>query len=86
MADYAAKTAREILGPERFILAARASMGGEDFSYYLQKTPGCFFFVGVEPPGKGPYPSLHNDRYDFSDDAVGVGMRMFVGLVTKFIA
>jgi amidohydrolase len=84
MADYVAKTAREIVGPERFFLVPRPSMGGEDFAYYVQKTPGCFFFVGVEPPGGGPYPSLHNDRYDFTDDAIGVGMRMFVGLVANF--
>jgi metal-dependent amidase/aminoacylase/carboxypeptidase family protein len=25
-------------------------MGGEDFAYYLEKVPGCFFLVGVVPP------------------------------------
>ena len=25
------------------------SMGGEDFAYYLQKIPGCFFFIGSAP-------------------------------------
>ena len=59
-------------------------MGGEDFAYYLQKVPGCFFLVGVEPPGVKGYPSLHNDRYDFTDAALAVGMRMFVGLVRNF--
>ena len=54
MADYVATVARQTLGPDRFIPVARPSMGGEDFAYYLEKVPGCFFLVGVEPPGPRP--------------------------------
>lgn len=86
MADYVAKTAREVLGSDRYIPIGRPSMGGEDFAYYLQRTPGCFFLVGVEPPGQKNYPSLHNDRYDFTDAALAVGMRMYVGIVRNFPA
>jgi amidohydrolase len=84
MADYVADTARRVLGPDRFIPVAKASMGGEDFAYYLEKVPGCFFLVGVEPPERDGYPSLHSDRYDFTDGALAVGMRMFVELVRNF--
>jgi amidohydrolase len=81
MADYVAKIARQQLGADRYFPVGRPSMGGEDFAYYLQKTPGCFFLLGVEPPGVKGHPSLHNDRYDFTDAAIAVGMQMFVGLV-----
>jgi len=84
MADYVATVAREALGPERFLPIARPSMGGEDFAYYLEKVPGCFFLVGVVPPGRESYPPLHSDRYDFTDAALGVGMRMFLNLVLNF--
>jgi len=84
MADYVARIARQVLGADRYFPVGRPSMGGEDFAYYLQKTPGCFFLVGLEPPGgKGSGP-LHNDRYDFTDAAIAVGMRMFVGLIRNF--
>src|SRR5438045_7544875 len=43
-----AKVARQSLGAEKFVPVARPSMGGEDFAYYLEKIPGCFFLVGVE--------------------------------------
>ena len=86
MADYVAGIARKTFGAERFIPVARPSMGGEDFSYYLQRVPGCFFLVGVQPAGAATYPSLHSDRYDFTDDALAVGMRMFVELVMNFTA
>jgi len=84
MADYVAKVARQALGNERFLPVARPSMGGEDFAYYLQKVAGCFFLVGVVPPGRDQYPPLHSDRYDFTDQALAVGMRMFVELVLNF--
>jgi amidohydrolase len=84
MADYVAGVARQTFGDDRFIPVARSSMGGEDFSYYLEKVPGCFFLIGVEPPDRTGYPSLHSDRYDFTDAALAVGMRMFVELVRNW--
>jgi len=59
-------------------------MGGEDFAYYLEKIPGCFFLIGVEPPAHSNYPSLHSDRYDFTDDALAVAMRMFGEIVMNW--
>ncbi|MGD1276897.1 MAG: M20 family metallopeptidase [Tepidisphaeraceae bacterium] len=87
MSDYVAFVARQTLGSDRFIPVARPCMGGEDFAYYLEQIPGCFFLIGVEPPGLGggAYPSLHSDRYDFLDAAVPVGMRMFVALAINFV-
>jgi amidohydrolase len=84
MADFVAATARKALGNDRFIPAARPSMGGEDFAYYLEKVPGCFFLVGVQPKGHGACWPLHSDHFDFVDDALAVGMRMFVELVISF--
>ncbi|HEY1684771.1 MAG TPA: M20 family metallopeptidase [Tepidisphaeraceae bacterium] len=83
MADYVAKIARQALGQDRFFPASKPSMGGEDFAYYLEKVPGCFFLVGVQP-SDDPYPPLHSDRYDFADPALAIGMRMFVELARNF--
>src|SRR5438045_63115 len=80
-----AKVARQSLGAEKFVPVAKPSMGGEDFAYYLEKVPGCFFLVGVEPAScTTGYPSLHSDCYDFTDDAIAVGMRMFIELVMRW--
>jgi metal-dependent amidase/aminoacylase/carboxypeptidase family protein len=86
MADFVAKVARQTLGNDHFVPAARPTMGGEDFSYYLEQVPGCFFFLGVQPHDRADYPSLHNDHFDFTDDAIAVGVRMFVELVMNFKA
>ena len=84
MTDYVAKVAKATLGPDRFFLAPFPSMGGEDFAYYLEKVPGCFFLIGVEPPEATGYPPLHSDRYNFTDAALAVGMRMFVELARNW--
>ncbi len=84
MAEYVAVTARDALGGERFIPAARPSMGGEDFAYYLEKVPGCFFLLGVCPPGQTAHPSLHTSCYDFPDAALETGIRMFTALASGF--
>jgi amidohydrolase len=84
MTDYVARTARQALGPDRFVPAARPSMGGEDFAYYLREVPGCFFLLGVQPPGQANCPTLHSDKFDFADAAIPVGIRIFTELVRNF--
>lgn len=79
-ADYVAKIARGVVGPDRFVPAAGPAMGGEDFAYYLEKIPGCFFFVGICPPDRETFVPLHSDRFDFNDAALGIGVRMLVNL------
>ena len=63
------------------------TMGAEDFSYYLQKVPGCYFLIGngdgthrVGGHGLGPC-TLHNPSYDFNDELIPLGGSMWVRLV-----
>jgi amidohydrolase len=81
LAGYCAQTAQRALGPGGFVPVERPCMGGEDFAYYLEQIPGCFFFLGVCPAGQAAYFPLHSSRYDFPDAAVSVGMRMMLSLV-----
>ncbi|PRY62756.1 hippurate hydrolase [Vreelandella songnenensis] len=57
------------------------TMGAEDFAFYLQKVPGCFFFVGN---GESAY--LHNEHYDFNDRILPVAGGMFVALARGLLA
>ncbi len=84
MSEYVAKVTHRTLGENAFMPAARPAMGGEDFAYYLEKVPGCFFLLGLIPQDRSTYPSLHSDHFDFTDSALGIGVRMFVNLVTGF--
>jgi hippurate hydrolase len=53
-------------------------MAGEDFSEMLAVRPGAFLMLGQ---GKGP--AVHNDRFDFNDEAAPYGASFFVRLVER---
>ncbi len=76
---------REVSG-RRFLPADRPAMGGEDFSYYLERVPGCFFLVGLLPEGAETYPALHTDQFDFTDAAIATGIETMLELVRAFRA
>ena len=79
------QTAREVLGPDNVFTDDPPSMGVEDFAYYLQHVPGMMFRVGVKPKNQDTYPALHNPRFNFNDDALPVGIRMFCELAMRFL-
>ena len=75
------KAACELLG-DAVLEPMKPSMGGEDFSAFLQKAPGAFFRVGVGKPNQDNYP-LHHPRFDFDERALAVGIKLFVYAKSK---
>jgi amidohydrolase len=58
------------------------TMGAEDFSYYLQKIPGCFFFIGSAPPDKKLMSVPHHcSHFNIDERALLVGTSVFVQLI-----
>ena len=58
------------------------SMGGEDFSYYLEKIPGCFFFIGSSPKDKKPLSIPHHcSHFDIDEDSLLIGASSFVRII-----
>ncbi len=72
--------ARDALGEHRATIQQHPTMGGEDFSYYAQHVPACFFLLGQRPEDKPTYPSLHQPDFDFNDDSMPLGIEMFCRL------
>ncbi|HUO08111.1 MAG TPA: M20 family metallopeptidase [Phycisphaerae bacterium] len=85
LADFLRDTASRALGSHAFIWASKPAMWGEDFAFYLERVPGCFFVLGVQPHDRDSYPMLHNPNYDFTDDAVPVGIRMMTELAIGYL-
>ncbi len=68
-----ARTAVEnILGGEALVDTQFASMGGEDFSFYLEKIPGCLVRLGAQKAGLEGTPA-HSSTFDFDEKALGIG-------------
>ena len=62
------------------------SMGAEDFSYYAQEIPGCFFFVGSAPLDREPLSVPHHcSHFDIDERALLVGSSIFVQLMEDLL-
>lgn len=74
--------ARDVLGAQHVLERESPTMGGEDFAFYGKHVPACFFFLGLRPEGRDTYPGLHTPEFDFNDDALPLGIELFVRLAT----
>ena len=62
------------------------SMGGEDFSYYLQKIPGCFFFVGSAPNDQKLFETPHHcSHFTMDERALLIGPSIYLNLVDDLL-
>jgi hippurate hydrolase len=76
------KCVRELYGPDALTTSPHASMGSEDFSYYLQHVPGAFFRFGARRPEWEPMP-LHSPRFDIDEAVLGIGAEFFDALARR---
>ena len=83
-AEFAAGVAAEVCGGDKVSTTIAPSLGGEDFSYMLQKVPGAMLWLGNGPGEGGCF--LHNTKYDFNDTALPVGVSFFARLAERFLA
>lgn len=83
-AEYVAKVAAAVVGVENVDTGYPATLESEDFSFYLQRRPGAFYFVGTKPPESGDVPFLHDPRYDFNDEALPRLVELHVEIARRF--
>jgi amidohydrolase len=90
MTDLGARVATELLGPEKTVWVDEPTMGGEDFSYFLQQVPGSFFRLGTgrwrNRDELEKEPGLHSDTFDFNDDALVPGMILMAGVALEYLS
>ena len=72
MAHIAQEAATQAIGKENVLPLRTVNMGGEDFSYYLEKIPGAYVRFGGQISGRENYPA-HSSRFDFDEKALAVG-------------
>ena len=62
------------------------TMGGEDFSYYLEQIPGCFYFVGSSPIDREPLSTPHHcSHFDIDEEALLIGASSFVQIIEDLL-
>ena len=73
-----AAAVQTMVGP-RALVDTEQSLGGEDFSWMLQRVPGAMARLGVRTPGQ-PTADIHRPTFDVDERCIAVGVRLMTGL------
>lgn len=85
MADLVRYSAKQVLGDKCLTEENTRTMGGEDFSAFLMKVPGCYFFVGSRNEQKGLIHSHHSSFFDFDEEAMKNGLSVMKRAIWNFL-
>ncbi|HTO90060.1 MAG TPA: amidohydrolase [Candidatus Sulfotelmatobacter sp.] len=84
MAELARGVAIEMVGADHVRSNVR-TMGGEDFSAFLARVPGCFIAVGSRNESKGLVWDHHHPRFDVDEQVLALGAEMMLRTTRKFL-
>ncbi|HEX3469131.1 MAG TPA: amidohydrolase [Candidatus Elarobacter sp.] len=75
---YARALAERVAGSEHVADVPRL-MGAEDFSFFAERVPACFFTIGSNGGPNSAFPH-HHARFDIDESALATGVRMMIAL------
>lgn len=58
-------------------------MAAEDFSYYTQEMPGCFYRLGIRNESRGITAGVHTPNFDIDEDALEIGAGLMAYIAVK---
>jgi amidohydrolase len=73
--EKAKALAEEFMGTDK-VGETEMRMGAEDFGYYSQKIPGCFFRLGTANKEKGITAGVHTPMFNIDESAIEIGIGM----------
>lgn len=84
MTQLVARIAAQLVG-EGAVLTAARTLGGEDFSFFLRRVPGCFAWVGSQNPAKGFDAPHHSPRFDIDEAAMPTGVELLDRIAREYL-
>jgi metal-dependent amidase/aminoacylase/carboxypeptidase family protein len=77
-----------MLGREHVLMKQFPSLGGEDFSYFIDGSAkgGAFYHLGCGNTAKGITAALHNQQFDVDEDCIPLGIKLQMAFVQKLLA
>ena len=86
---FARAVATDLVGDGNYLDLPAPIMGAEDFSYVLQRIPGCMMFLGVMPEERDPNELVapcHSNRMILNEASMAVGIAMHASIAHRFLA
>ena len=78
-ANEARHLAKLAFGEDKVFSDVLPTMASEDFSFMLNNKKGAYIWLGVDEADK-PSTALHNPYYDFNDNALPIGIKLWISL------
>jgi amidohydrolase len=85
--ELVADCAAEVVGRDQVIRDDSVrTMGGEDMSYFLERVPGCYFFLGTRNESRGLTHPHHSPRFDIDESALAAGVEIMTRVIKRYLA
>lgn len=81
----AVEAAKRMFGENR-VMEIAPTMAAEDFSFYLEKIPGSFFFLGIGNENKGIIAPHHHPAFLVDEDVLKDGVTLIAGVAANYLA
>jgi len=82
MSRLVEKCAAAVVGPDQVVVPAK-TMGGEEFSFFLEKAKGCYFALGAGRPDGA---SVHNPEFDFNEKILLTGVETYCRIALDLLS
>lgn len=79
------QTATRILGRDKVVQLESASMGGEDFAFFLENVPGAMFRLGTANENPDSKLALHNPKLIFDEKAIATGIVVMCETAVQYL-
>lgn len=71
--------------PSEDVIEIPAEMVSEDMSEFLNRAPGCFFFVGAQDPAQSLNAPHHNPRFDWDERMMPTGVAIMANATVEYL-
>lgn len=85
MNDFVRENALEFIDKKDVIINNVPSLGVEDFAYFAQEVPSCFYNLGIRNEEKGIVYPGHNNKFDVDEDSIYYGVVLQTLSTLKFL-
>ncbi|TGJ98645.1 amidohydrolase [Leptospira langatensis] len=85
MASLVRRASQNILGQDSITEEHTKTMGGEDFSAFLMKVPGCYFFIGSMNEEKGFVHPHHSSKFDLDESSLPIGLSVMKEAIRLYL-
>ncbi|MCL1997060.1 MAG: M20 family metallopeptidase [Defluviitaleaceae bacterium] len=83
--ELVTQSLKKIVNPKK-VIELEPSMGGEDFAYYLQKVPGCFFNTGAGNEERGIIYPHHHPKFDIDENGLLFASKALLTIALDYLS